>query len=296
MFDGPLRILDTTHGTGTLRTTARSNCDGGTFTHAGHVRRDEHRAQRLPRDARPARGRRPPWPMEPATATWGTNRSRHGHRHGQFGGTGGTYTQSAGLTNVMLGAKLDKDVVLNGGTLKGKGTVRSLTNNGGIVEPGASPGTLNVATDFIQTAGALRDRGRTGRARPARGDREGDARRHLADRGRPHQPGPVLGRGLVERRVERVRRALTASASEADGLRVPAGSAGPIAIPTADPAVTPAPAATVMPAPVHVPRSARASSSEPADARGARGAQGPLRASRPASGTRKRRSRSTASA
>jgi hypothetical protein len=71
-------------------------------------------------------------------------------------GTGGTYTQNAGLTNVMAGAKLDKDVVLNGGTLKGKGTVRSLTNNGGTVEPGASPGTLTVAKDFTQTAGTLR--------------------------------------------------------------------------------------------------------------------------------------------
>jgi hypothetical protein len=37
---------------------------------------------------------------------------------GNFG-TGGTYTQSGGLTNVLAGAILDKDVVLNGGTLKG---------------------------------------------------------------------------------------------------------------------------------------------------------------------------------
>jgi hypothetical protein len=71
-------------------------------------------------------------------------------------GTGGTYTQSGGLTNVLAGARLDKDVVLDGGVLKGKGTVRSLVNHGGIVEPGASPGTLSVAGDFAQTGGTLR--------------------------------------------------------------------------------------------------------------------------------------------
>jgi hypothetical protein len=69
-------------------------------------------------------------------------------------GTGGTYTQSGGLTHVI--GTLDKDVILEGGVLKGKGTVRSLTNHGGTVEPGASPGTLSVTQDFAQTAGTLR--------------------------------------------------------------------------------------------------------------------------------------------
>src|SRR6185295_6896790 len=67
----------------------------------------------------------------------------------------GTLTQSAGLTNVLAGATLDKLVVLNGGVLKGRGTVRGLTNNGGTIEPGASPGTLNVAGAFAQGAGGL---------------------------------------------------------------------------------------------------------------------------------------------
>ena len=81
---------------------------------------------------------------------------------GRFGsdvptGTYGTLTQTAGLTEVLSGTTLDKLVVLNGGTLKGRGTVRSLTNNGGTVEPGASPGTLNVAGSFAQgAAGILR--------------------------------------------------------------------------------------------------------------------------------------------
>ena len=67
----------------------------------------------------------------------------------------GTLTQTAGLTNVLSGATLDKLVVLNGGTLKGRGTVRGVTNNGGTIEPGASPGTLSVAGAFAQRAGGL---------------------------------------------------------------------------------------------------------------------------------------------
>ncbi|MDA0163025.1 hypothetical protein OM076_22320 [Solirubrobacter ginsenosidimutans] len=79
---------------------------------------------------------------------------------GRFGsdvptGTYGVLTQSAGLTNVLAGAVLDKHVVLNGGTLKGRGTVRGLTNNGGVVEPGASPGTLSVAGAYSQGAGGV---------------------------------------------------------------------------------------------------------------------------------------------
>ncbi|HEY6887536.1 MAG TPA: hypothetical protein VI300_07150, partial [Solirubrobacter sp.] len=79
---------------------------------------------------------------------------------GRFGsdvptGTYGVLTQSAGLTNVLAGATLDKLVVLNGGTLKGRGVVRGLTNNGGVVEPGASPGTLSVAGAYAQGAGGV---------------------------------------------------------------------------------------------------------------------------------------------
>jgi hypothetical protein len=79
---------------------------------------------------------------------------------GRFGsdvptGTFGTLTQSAGLTNVLAGATLDKLVVLDGGVLKGRGTVRAVTNNGGTIEPGASPGTLSVTGAFSQGAAGL---------------------------------------------------------------------------------------------------------------------------------------------
>jgi hypothetical protein len=69
------------------------------------------------------------------------------------GGTFGTLTQTAGLTVVSGGATLDKTVLLQGGILRGKGTVRALVNSGGTVEPGSSPGTLTVSGDYAQSGG-----------------------------------------------------------------------------------------------------------------------------------------------
>ena len=68
-------------------------------------------------------------------------------------GAFGTLTQTAGLTTVAAGATLDKSVLLQGGTLRGAGGVRSIVNTGGTVEPGASPGRLTVAGNYDQRAG-----------------------------------------------------------------------------------------------------------------------------------------------
>ncbi len=70
----------------------------------------------------------------------------------------GQLVQSGGLTTVSQGAVLSMDVTLNGGTLRGSGTVRQLSNSAGTVEPGASPGTLTVTNDFTQgPGGTLRE-------------------------------------------------------------------------------------------------------------------------------------------
>jgi hypothetical protein len=59
----------------------------------------------------------------------------------------GTVTVDGTLTGAMS---------LTGGTLRGAGLIDgSLTNDGGAVSPGASPGTLSVATTFTQTSGTL---------------------------------------------------------------------------------------------------------------------------------------------
>ncbi len=68
--------------------------------------------------------------------------------------TTGDFVQSnTGLTTVATGATLSLNTTLNGGTLRGAGTVRRLSNPGGTVEPGASPGTLTITEDFTQGPG-----------------------------------------------------------------------------------------------------------------------------------------------
>ena len=72
---------------------------------------------------------------------------------GRFG-AGGTLSQCAGLTSVSAGAILDKDVVLDGGVLKGHG-YRALggEQRAGRSSRAASPGTLTVAGAFFQGRG-----------------------------------------------------------------------------------------------------------------------------------------------
>jgi hypothetical protein len=65
-------------------------------------------------------------------------------------------TQTAGLTTVDAGATLGGAVALQGGTLKGAGTASgSVTNTGGTVAPGASPGKLSIGGNYAQSAGTL---------------------------------------------------------------------------------------------------------------------------------------------
>ncbi|MEA2126604.1 MAG: large repetitive protein, partial [Solirubrobacteraceae bacterium] len=64
------------------------------------------------------------------------------------------YTQTAGITTLSPGTTLAAtDTSVQGGTLRGAATVDGpLTNSGGIVAPGASPGTLTVTGDYTQGA------------------------------------------------------------------------------------------------------------------------------------------------
>ena len=76
---------------------------------------------------------------------------------GEEGGAAGPLTQTGGQTSVASGATLNRNVAVQGGTLKGNGTVRSIDNSGGTVEAGASPGTLTVTGPYSQGAnGTLR--------------------------------------------------------------------------------------------------------------------------------------------
>jgi hypothetical protein len=65
----------------------------------------------------------------------------------------GPWTIEDGTLIVAAGASLGSgDVTVEGGTLKGFGTVGDLFNAGGTVRPGGSIGTLHVAGDFDQGA------------------------------------------------------------------------------------------------------------------------------------------------
>jgi filamentous hemagglutinin family protein len=63
-------------------------------------------------------------------------------------------SQTDGTLQIDSGTQVQGNVTLDGGILKGNGTITGdLTNNGGSVEPGASPGTLTVDGDFTQGSG-----------------------------------------------------------------------------------------------------------------------------------------------
>ena len=66
------------------------------------------------------------------------------------------YSQSGGTTQVDGTLTASNGVNINGGTLKGTGTVVANVTNAGHVAPGDSPGTLSVTGNYTQTsAGAL---------------------------------------------------------------------------------------------------------------------------------------------
>ncbi len=71
----------------------------------------------------------------------------------QVGATGNLqdYTQSAGTTTVD-GTLTASNVVINGGILKGTGSITgSVANNSGVVAPGGSPGTLTIHGTYAQS-------------------------------------------------------------------------------------------------------------------------------------------------
>jgi uncharacterized repeat protein (TIGR01451 family) len=70
----------------------------------------------------------------------------------------GSYTQTAGTTDVSSGATLKNSsaLAINGGSLTGSGTIDGSVINSAIVAPGTSPGALTVTGSYTQTAaGAL---------------------------------------------------------------------------------------------------------------------------------------------
>lgn len=69
------------------------------------------------------------------------------------GGPGAALTQTAGSTVLGPSTQLNTGAALQGGTFSGRGTVESITNTGGTVAPGASPGKLTVTGDYTQGAG-----------------------------------------------------------------------------------------------------------------------------------------------
>jgi hypothetical protein len=65
-------------------------------------------------------------------------------------------TQTAGVTSIDAGTTLGGAVALQGGVLKGTGTASGdVTNTGGTVAPGASPGKLSIGGDYSQSGGTL---------------------------------------------------------------------------------------------------------------------------------------------
>jgi hypothetical protein len=67
----------------------------------------------------------------------------------------GDYSQSAGTTMVD-GTLTAAHVVINGGRLRGTGTIAANVTNAGVVIPGDAPGTLTIQGNYTQTAaGAL---------------------------------------------------------------------------------------------------------------------------------------------
>jgi len=69
---------------------------------------------------------------------------------------GGTYTQTAGTTTILSGATLQTETLsVDGGTLTGNGTVAGTVDNNAVVAPGASPGTLTIDGDFVQSSDGM---------------------------------------------------------------------------------------------------------------------------------------------
>jgi hypothetical protein len=95
------------------------------------------------------------FPISARIENAGTLDVQAGAMGGSFGAAfpTGSLVQSGGVTRVAAGATLDLDTTLNGGTLKGNGTVRSVANPGGTVAPGESPGALTIASTFTQGPG-----------------------------------------------------------------------------------------------------------------------------------------------
>ena len=66
--------------------------------------------------------------------------------------TGGT-TLNAGV--LVVNGSLTSGVTVNGGMLRGTGTVGNVVANGGVVAPGNSIGTLTVSGNFVQSGGSI---------------------------------------------------------------------------------------------------------------------------------------------
>ncbi len=66
--------------------------------------------------------------------------------------TGGT-TLNAGI--LVVNGSLTSGVAVNGGMLRGTGTVGNVVANGGVVAPGNSIGTLTVSGNFVQSGGSI---------------------------------------------------------------------------------------------------------------------------------------------
>jgi hypothetical protein len=89
-------------------------------------------------------------------ATSFVNRGTLSVRSGTFQ-VDGIYTQTAGVTDVAAGSRLNllyvsRSIALAGGTLRGSGTIGAgITNTAGVVQPGgAATGTLHVAGNYSQ--------------------------------------------------------------------------------------------------------------------------------------------------
>lgn len=88
--------------------------------------------------------------FHPSITNQGTLRAETGTL--QFG----SLAQTAGSTFVAAGATLQATTAtLTGGTLSGSGTVAANVSNGGIVAPGASPGTLTITGTCTQTTNGI---------------------------------------------------------------------------------------------------------------------------------------------
>jgi hypothetical protein len=68
---------------------------------------------------------------------------------------GSSYTQSAGVTRLAGGSlRFDDRLQLNGGTLSGSGLIAgAVVNNGGTIQPGISPGRMDLDGNFTQGPG-----------------------------------------------------------------------------------------------------------------------------------------------